>query len=99
MISKLLYLNQDIKIEAGEVEVVEEETALMREGRLQRVEIRRKEFLLRRMVMGILEEVWVGMTEYRVTEMATEWVKNIMDSALETSILNGMMRPFLPVLV
>ena len=46
-----------------------EDVEMMREGRLQRVREKKKEFLSKKEVTGIMEELLVRVKEYRTTEM------------------------------
>jgi hypothetical protein len=69
-----------------------EEADLIREGRLQRVEKRQREFLSRRMMQDIIGEVIMDVGRYRLKEMATSLLDSVVEMAVEMSNINRMVR-------
>ena len=69
-----------------------EEEDLIREGRLQRVEKRKREYMSRRLIQDIMEDVVKNVEEYRLKEIATNLLEEVMELVMEMSDINGMVR-------
>jgi hypothetical protein len=76
-----------------DVEMVStEEQALEREERLQRLNIRKQEFRVKKMCKDILEDEVTMSGQYRSVEMATMMVERMADKAVEDDKINMMLR-------
>ena len=80
------------EIESNEIAMEVEEEDLIREGRLQRVEKRKREYVSRRLIQDIMEDVVKDVEEYRLKEIATNLLEEVMELAMEMSDINGMVR-------
>ena len=65
------------------MEVVGEDEDLIKEGRLQRVEKRKREFMSRRLVQDIMGEVMEDVEKYRPREMETNWLQEVTGNTVE----------------
>ena len=60
-----------------------EETVLEREGRLQRVIVKQKEFRVKKICTDVLEDILEMVRHYRTVEMITTWLGKVAYQAVE----------------
>ena len=68
---------------------------LAKEGRLQRVENRKREYVSRRLVQDIMMDVVADVVGYRLKEMATSYKEEVVEAAVEMSNINNMVSKIL----
>ena len=69
-----------------------EETVLEREGRLQRVIVKQKEFRVKKICTDVLEDILEMVRHYRTVEMITTWLGKVAYQAVEGAMINKMVR-------
>ena len=72
--------------------MVVEDSNLEKEARLERMEIRKKQFLSRNMAWGMLTEIIERVINYRNQELATNMLNNIVNNVMEEVNINRMVK-------
>ena len=71
-----------------EIQLEVKEMDLDREDRLHRVKKRQKEFMTRRMVQGIIDDLVVDVSRYRQVQMVTWVLEEMLDNVGEHAMVN-----------